>query len=94
MSPVHIDPDEAIAAHHDLRATTSLGIHHWTFNQADDGFDEPAGRIRAAVDRGAVSGQAFWVPRPGEARVVPPVATATASVHVGGWSSPPPRCGE
>ena len=41
MSPVHMSPEEAVKAHEILGATTSIAIHHGTFQLADDGVDTP-----------------------------------------------------
>lgn len=41
MSPVHMDPEEAVRAHEILDAKTSIAIHHGTFQLADDGIDIP-----------------------------------------------------
>jgi L-ascorbate metabolism protein UlaG (beta-lactamase superfamily) len=41
MSPVHMDPDEAIRAHAVLAARTSIAIHHGTFQLSDEGIDAP-----------------------------------------------------
>jgi L-ascorbate metabolism protein UlaG (beta-lactamase superfamily) len=41
MSPVHMDPDEAIRAHAVLAARTSIAIHHGTFQLSDEGIDSP-----------------------------------------------------
>lgn len=48
MHAIHIDPEEAVRAHLDLDATTSVGMHYGTFPQADDGIDEPLEALRAA----------------------------------------------
>ena len=47
MSPVHMGPDEAIRAHEILGAGTSIGIHHGTFQLADEGIDAPQRELRA-----------------------------------------------
>jgi len=47
MSPVHIDPDEAVQAHEILAPDLSIGIHHGTFALADEGQFEPRERIEA-----------------------------------------------
>jgi L-ascorbate metabolism protein UlaG (beta-lactamase superfamily) len=39
MSPVHMAPEEAIRAHEILGATTSIAIHHGTFQLGDDAVD-------------------------------------------------------
>ena len=49
MSPVHMDPDEAIRAHEILGAKTSIAIHHGTFQLGDDGIDTPQKKLRAQV---------------------------------------------
>lgn len=48
MSPVHMSPDEAIKAHEILAATTSIAIHHGTFQLADEGIDSPRKQIVAS----------------------------------------------
>jgi len=47
MSPVHMDPDEAVEAHGILGAESSIAIHHGTFQLADESIDDPAIRLRA-----------------------------------------------
>jgi L-ascorbate metabolism protein UlaG (beta-lactamase superfamily) len=41
MSPIHMGPDEAVKAHQILGATTSIAIHHGTFQLADESLDTP-----------------------------------------------------
>ena len=48
MSPVHMAPDEAIRAHELLGATTSIAIHHGTFQLADEGIDTPKKQLMAS----------------------------------------------
>ena len=47
MSPVHMSPEEAIRAHRELGAQTSIAIHHGTFQLADDGIDTPKNHLSA-----------------------------------------------
>ena len=49
MSPIHMDPDEAIEAHRILGARTSIAIHHGTFQLADEGIDTPRRRLLASA---------------------------------------------
>ena len=58
MSPVHMAPDQAIRAHEILAATTSIAIHHGTFQLADEGIDTPKRKLRecAAPDSFLVLG--------------------------------------
>lgn len=41
----HMSPADAVRAHLDLQAAFSLGIHHGTFELADDGMHEPAAQL-------------------------------------------------
>ena len=47
MSPVHMSPADAIRAHEILGATTSIAIHHGTFQLADDAIDTPKKQLKA-----------------------------------------------
>jgi L-ascorbate metabolism protein UlaG (beta-lactamase superfamily) len=47
MSPVHMNPDEALQAHHIIGARSSIAIHHGTFQLADESIDAPARRLRS-----------------------------------------------
>ena len=49
MSSVHMGPEDAVRAHHILRARTSIAMHHGTFQLADDGLDTPKQRLRECV---------------------------------------------
>jgi L-ascorbate metabolism protein UlaG (beta-lactamase superfamily) len=66
MSPVHEAPAEALAAHAQLGAGTSVAVHFGTFALGDDGQDEPRRALEAAR-RGA----RFHVLDFGEALEVP-----------------------
>jgi L-ascorbate metabolism protein UlaG (beta-lactamase superfamily) len=71
MSPVHTSPAEALRAHHDLDAGTSIGIHFGTFALADDGQTEPTDDLRAALEADPDGGTRFWALEHGEGRDVP-----------------------
>jgi L-ascorbate metabolism protein UlaG (beta-lactamase superfamily) len=51
MSPVHMAPEEAVRAHEILAASTSIAIHHGTFQLADEGIDTPKNRLIACAHR-------------------------------------------
>lgn len=70
MSPVHIGPDDAIRAHDDLGAGTSMAIHFGTFPLGDDGQHEAPDRLRAAVTTRGLA-ERIWIPGFGEGRDVP-----------------------
>lgn len=49
MSPVHIDPYEAIQAHRDLGASVSIPMHYGTFPLGDDAENEPLETLERAL---------------------------------------------
>ena len=66
MSPVHMDPDQAVRAHEILGPLTSIAIHHGTFQLADEGPDMPAKELLAnARDK------SFLILRNGESARIP-----------------------
>lgn len=66
MSPVHMDPDDAVRAHLALGADRSLAIHWGAFPLADDGLEEPVDELRKALARHRVASPSFAVLRNGE----------------------------
>ena len=68
MEDVHIDPIQAVKAHVDLRATTSVGMHFGTFRQADDGFAEPVEDLMKARSAAGLAEQDFIVLPEGRGR--------------------------
>ena len=67
MEPFHLSPDDALQAHADLGAQTSLATHFGTFNLADDGETQPVEVLRARLAWLDGSAPDFRVPRFGEA---------------------------
>lgn len=49
MKAAHINPEEAVQAHHDLKSRYSVGIHHSTFQLTDEGIDEPRLELQKAL---------------------------------------------
>ena len=58
---IHLNPEQAVAAHADLRGKVLLPIHWGTFNLAFHRWDEPADRVVAAA-----TGSTVVMPKPGE----------------------------
>lgn len=50
MSPVHVDPAQAVQIHHDLNADLSIGMHFGTFPLADDGKQQPLNDLEIALN--------------------------------------------
>jgi L-ascorbate metabolism protein UlaG (beta-lactamase superfamily) len=70
MGPVHISPSDAVRAHKELGAATSIGIHFGTFRLADDGEDEPVTELQRALDH-EKERLRFWILDAGEGRDIP-----------------------
>jgi N-acyl-phosphatidylethanolamine-hydrolysing phospholipase D len=71
MAPVHMSPQEAVAAAETLESRVSLPIHFDTFRLADDGYGE-ARRILQETLAARATPLDFRVPEFGEAVVVSP----------------------
>ena len=48
MGPVHMNPDDAVRAHLDVRARVSIAMHFGTFQLTDEAIDEPVRALEAA----------------------------------------------
>ncbi len=66
MDSVHMDPAEAVQAHHALRAWTSIAMHFGVFKLTREAIDEPSERLAAL--RGDAD---FRVPAFGETITLP-----------------------
>ncbi|MEX2603329.1 MAG: MBL fold metallo-hydrolase [Gracilimonas sp.] len=51
MSPMHINPEEAIQVHKEVGAEISFGMHFGTFPLADDGQDDPPNDFAEAIQK-------------------------------------------
>jgi L-ascorbate metabolism protein UlaG (beta-lactamase superfamily) len=71
MGPVHMSPAEALAAHQNLEAQTSVGMHFGTFELANDGQDEPRQEIERLLSQEPGAKPRFWLLENGEGRDVP-----------------------
>lgn len=80
MSPIHIDPDEAVQASLALASQTSVAIHFATFNLADDAYDAPPLALARALShvQGHPRGSDFRVVPFGEATIVRCAQSAAA----------------
>jgi N-acyl-phosphatidylethanolamine-hydrolysing phospholipase D len=68
MQAQHVDPEQTVRIHRDIRARRSLGIHWGTFELADDALDEAPRALAAARKAAGLSQQEFFVLRVGETR--------------------------
>lgn len=60
---IHLDPEQAVSGHRDLRGDVLLPIHWATFNLGFHGWSEPGERLRRAAEP---DGARLALPRPGE----------------------------
>ena len=59
MEPMHMNPDEAVRAHIDVRARVSIGMHFGTFQLTDEAIDEPLRALARARVAHDVADEAF-----------------------------------
>jgi L-ascorbate metabolism protein UlaG (beta-lactamase superfamily) len=62
-SEIHVNPEEAIRIHRDVRGRVMLPVHWCTFNLAFHAWRDP---VERAVNAAAANGVQLVVPRPGE----------------------------
>lgn len=70
MQPVHVNPEEAVRIHLDVRARRSIGMHFGTFQLTDEAIDEPIAALSRARDAAGVPADAFAVLDFGETAIV------------------------
>jgi L-ascorbate metabolism protein UlaG (beta-lactamase superfamily) len=61
MAPVHTDPFEGMQMQRDLWIKRAIGIHHSTFDLADDNQDDPVDDLREAQKRAEYIWQIFEI---------------------------------
>ncbi|MDP2528998.1 MAG: MBL fold metallo-hydrolase [Candidatus Palauibacterales bacterium] len=77
MRPVHMSPEEAVQAWHDLsagkeeRAGALVPVHWGTFRLTDEPMEDPPARLRRAWDDARAPGS-LWLLQHGETRRLPP----------------------
>ncbi len=71
MKDQHVDSDEAVRIHRDLRAKRSLGIHWGTSELTDEPLDEPPRALAQALARAGVSDDDFFLLALGQTRKLP-----------------------
>lgn len=70
MTPVHVNPDEAVRAHVALHSRQSIGMHFGTFNLTDEGIDEPQRALAMAREAQGVPAADFTTLDFGETRII------------------------
>jgi L-ascorbate metabolism protein UlaG (beta-lactamase superfamily) len=94
MHTHHVNPEEAVRAHLDLKARRSIGMHFGTFQLTDEAIDAPVLALREARDRAGVTDREFDVLGFGETRefdmTTPPVIASGATPPVIASEATPP----
>jgi L-ascorbate metabolism protein UlaG (beta-lactamase superfamily) len=72
MSAAHMNPDEAVRAHLDLRSRLSIAMHFGCFQLTDEAIDDPIRDLARALEQRQVMPSTFRVPEPGETLVIEP----------------------
>jgi L-ascorbate metabolism protein UlaG (beta-lactamase superfamily) len=70
MSAAHMNPDEAVRAHLDLRSRLSIAMHFGCFQLTDEAIDEPVQDLQRALGVHGVDPSTFRVLEPGETLVL------------------------
>lgn len=70
MHAVHLTPEEAIKAHHDLASKLSVPIHFGTYPLTYEPREEPEERLRKALNTNAKDKQLFLILKPGETKKI------------------------
>ena len=73
MQVMHINPEEAVRIHQDLRARYSVAMHWGTFVLTDEPLDEPPHKLAAARRAAGVPAEHFFVMQHGETRDLKPL---------------------
>lgn len=66
MRPFHMDPEEAVQAGLDARATKLIGMHYGTFELTEEPIDEPPRRFHAEGKRRGLDDDRVLTPAVGE----------------------------
>ena len=51
MEPQHVDPEQAVQIHMDIKSAQSIAIHWGTFALANEFYLEPPSKLREALEK-------------------------------------------
>ena len=66
MSPVHMNPGDAVRAHQILKPIVSIAAHIGTFHLADEGIDAPKEQLEINLRENGIDPKEFIILDPGE----------------------------
>lgn len=70
MQAMHVNPEEAVQIHQDLKSRFSVGMHWGTFRLTDEPHNEPPARLTSALKAARIPGEQFFVMQHGETRML------------------------
>lgn len=70
MSFQHVNPEEAVEIHQDVKSHFSLGIHWGTFNLSYEHYLDPPKKLSEALRNKGISNQMFCTLKHGETKIV------------------------
>lgn len=70
MHKMHVNPDEAVKAHLDVKSRLSVAMHFGTFQLTDEGIDDPIHALRDALKHHRVPAEHFLVPEFGQTIII------------------------
>ena len=66
MKPLHMNPEEAVLAHIDLKSSLSIGDHFGTFQLSYEGIEEPVIALQKSLASSGISHDLFLAPKNGQ----------------------------
>ncbi|XP_064483466.1 N-acyl-phosphatidylethanolamine-hydrolyzing phospholipase D-like isoform X2 [Ornithodoros turicata] len=70
MKYQHVNPEEAVLIHQDVRSRASLAIHWGTFSLANEYYLDPPVKLRESLDRHNIPPATFFTLKHGESRLL------------------------
>jgi len=68
MSPVHLNPEDAVNVHMDIRSRKSVGMHYGTFYLTDEPIWEPSELLAQELKQKNLMADCFITLKHGETR--------------------------
>lgn len=70
MKDAHMNPEEAVQAHVDLKSKKSLAIHFGLWQLTDEGIDQPVINLKASLNKSNLLENDFFILDVGETKVI------------------------
>ena len=77
MTPQHVDPEEAVRIHMDIKSKFSIGIHWGTFPLGNEFYLDPPVKLREALLKENLPADSFITVKHGETRLINRNGTTT-----------------